>query len=113
MPQFEAVWPDLVSHAREAEFVRPFGRGDRKEPQYVAERDAILFENGRTDLVHRKNWNRAWSELQRNGELSVAKFSGAAGTHRAATALPFLADALGLPADRSERRIWLSAAYDE
>jgi hypothetical protein len=113
MTEFEAVWPDLVTHAREADFVRPFGWGDRLEPQYDAERDAIAFEDGRTDLIFRKNWKLAWSELQRNGELSVEKFSGAAGTHRAATALPFHADALGLPAERSERRIWLSAEYDE
>ncbi|WP_135535421.1 hypothetical protein [Halostella pelagica] len=112
MAEFEEIWPDLVNHARTAEFVRPFDRGKRRELDYDAEREAVVFENGRTDLIFRKNWRRAWEELRRNGVLSVAKFSGAAGTARAELALPFLADALDLPADRDSRRIQLSERYE-
>lgn len=110
---FEAVWPDLVAHARESEAVRPFGRGGRRTPDYDPEREAIVLEGDRTAVLFRRNWERAWDELLRNGELSVEKFAGVAGTRRAAVALPFLADALDLPADRYERRIWLSAEYEE
>ena len=113
MTEFEDVWPELMAHAKSAEFLRPFGRGDRTEPHYDEKREAIAFEDGGSDLIFRRNWERAWTELRRNGELSVEKFGGVAGTHRAALVLPFLADALDLPFERRERRIWLSAEYDE
>ena len=113
MTEFEDVWPDLARHADEARFVRPFGRGGRRELAYDAEREAVVFENDRTDLVFRKNWRRAWNELRRNGVLSVEKFGGATGTARAELALPFLADALDLPAERYEGRIRLSEEYDD
>ena len=113
MTEFEEVWPILARHAEETRFVRPFGRGGRRELAYDAKREAVVFENDRTDLVFRKNWRRAWDELRRNGVLSVEKFGGATGTARAELALPFLADALDLPAERYERKVWLSAEYDE
>ncbi|NHN49672.1 hypothetical protein G9464_19060 [Halostella sp. JP-L12] len=113
MTEFEEVWPELTGHAEEAQFVRPFGRGGRRELAYDADREAIVFENDRSDLIFRKNWRRAWGELRRNGVLSVEKFGGATGTARAELALPFLADALDLPADRYERRIRLTEEYDE
>ena len=111
--EFDEVWPDLARHAEEARFVRPFGRGGRRELDYDTEREAVVFENNRTDLIFRKNWRRAWDEIRRNGVLSVEKFGGATGTVRAELALSFLVDALDLPAERYKGWIRLTEEYDE
>lgn len=107
MTDFNDVWPKLVQYAKENSAVYTFVRGSENRLDYDDVHDAIVLESDNPDIVPRETWKNAWEELRREGELTIASFKDATGTYRASASLPFLADALDLPRNPSDRRIWL------
>ena len=80
--------------------------------EYDGDQDAIIFTSNEPDALPRELWQRAWERLNEEGELTKKQFKDATGTHRASVALPFLAEALNLPSDPAEQRMWLADGSD-
>ena len=111
MRKFADIWPQLVEYAREEETVETFRAGNKNDVQYDSERDAIRFNSRATEdeywtPISRDTWKTAWLNLQETGELRPRQFFDITSVRRGSIAVPFLQEALDLPADPDERIVY-------
>lgn len=116
MPNFDAVWRILTQRAQEHEYVETLSRQNKNDVEYNEASNSIRFNSRASEKDHWKDvkhddWEKAWNELLRTGELSQQDFIDVTNVWRSSAAVAFLQHALDLPTDAARTQIELPSEF--